>query len=111
MTTAEGKIWAFEVDGYGNQYFMDDANSPSLLSLPLFGFTTIDDPIYQRTRNLILSKRNPYYFSGTKAKGVGGPHCGLGWFAKKLILLFFFFINKKKKKDMANVIDSSSINI
>lgn len=27
-----GTIFQYEVDGYGNQYFMDDANVPSLLS-------------------------------------------------------------------------------
>ena len=29
-----GNILAYEVDGYGDQLFMDDANVPGLLSLP-----------------------------------------------------------------------------
>lgn len=33
----------YEVDGFGNGYFMDDANLPSLLGLPLFGFIDIND--------------------------------------------------------------------
>jgi meiotically up-regulated gene 157 (Mug157) protein len=32
--TAQGSIWAYEVNGYGSQLLMDDANVPSLLSLP-----------------------------------------------------------------------------
>jgi len=59
---------------------MDDANQPSLLGLPLFGFCTVDDPIYQRTRKAVLSAaRNPYFFVGSAGSGVGGPHAGLDY--------------------------------
>jgi hypothetical protein len=72
-----GEIWAFEVDAYGNQLFMDDANIPGLLSLPYLGCCALNDPIYQRTRRLVLSADNPYFFQGAAASGVGGPHEGL----------------------------------
>ena len=72
-----GEIWAFEVDAYGNQLFMDDANIPGLLSLPYLGCCALNDPIYQRTRRFVLSPDNPYFFQGTAASGVGGPHEGL----------------------------------
>jgi len=58
---------------------MDDAGIPSLLSLPYIGFTDTSDPIYQNTREFILSLDNPYYFNGTAGSGVGSPHIGLGW--------------------------------
>ena len=70
-------FWAFEVDGYGNQLFMDDANIPGLLSLPYLGCCGLDDPVYQATRRRVLGESNPYFFSGTAAKGIGGPHEGL----------------------------------
>lgn len=69
-----GKIYAYETDGLGNYNLMDDANVPSLLSLPYLGYCGIEDEIYQNTRNFILSKENPFYFEGTCAKGVGSPH-------------------------------------
>ncbi|KAK6201604.1 uncharacterized protein RJT21DRAFT_36131 [Scheffersomyces amazonensis] len=73
-----GKVYAYEVDGYGGNIFMDDANIPSLLSIPDMGFTKIDDPIYQNTRKMILSKSgNPYYLQGSAFKGIGGPHIGI----------------------------------
>ncbi|MGC8551023.1 MAG: glycoside hydrolase family 125 protein [Acidobacteriaceae bacterium] len=72
-----GEIWAYEVDGYGNQLFMDDANAPGLLSLPYLGCCSPTDPIYRRTRAFALSRSNPYYFQGTAASGVGSPHTGL----------------------------------
>jgi hypothetical protein len=73
-----GEVWAFEVDGYGNQLFMDDANIPGLLSLPYLGCCPLEDAVYQRTRRLVLSENNPYFFKGTAAEGIGGPHEGLG---------------------------------
>lgn len=71
-----GKIYAFEVDGFGSSYIMDDSNVPSLLSLPYLGVLTADDPIYQNTRKFALSTDNPYFFKGTAAEGIGGPHVG-----------------------------------
>jgi meiotically up-regulated gene 157 (Mug157) protein len=72
-----GEIWAYEVDGYGNTLMMDDANAPGLLSLPYLGCCRTDDPVYHRTRQFVLSQANPYFFRGTAAEGVGGPHAGL----------------------------------
>jgi len=59
-----GRIYAYEVDGFGNQLCMDDANIPSLLSLPYLGICQKDDPLYVNTRRFVLSKQNPYYFAG-----------------------------------------------
>jgi meiotically up-regulated gene 157 (Mug157) protein len=73
-----GTVWAYEVDGFGNALFMDDANVPSLLSLPYLGCGAAEDPAYVRTRRLVLSPDNPYFFRGGAAEGVGGPHVGLG---------------------------------
>jgi meiotically up-regulated gene 157 (Mug157) protein len=77
ITTPSGPIWAYEVDGYGNQLFMDDANAPGLLSLAYLGCCAEEDPVYRRTRNRAWSKDNPYFFKGTAAEGIGGPHEGL----------------------------------
>ena len=71
-----GQIYAFEVDGFGNQYFMDDANVPSLLAMPYLGDMDVNDPIYQNTRKYVWSKDNPYFFKGTAGEGIGGPHIG-----------------------------------
>lgn len=74
-----GKIYAFEVDGFGGRNLMDDANIPSLLSLPYLGCCTLTDPIYQNTRRFVWSSSNPYFFKGKAGEGVGGPHVGLGY--------------------------------
>ena len=74
---AHGVVYAYEVDGFGNQFFMDDANVPSLLSLRYLGCCAANDPVYRNTRALILSEDNPYFFRGKAAEGVGGPHVGL----------------------------------
>ncbi|KAG9242294.1 hypothetical protein BJ878DRAFT_426246 [Calycina marina] len=71
------RVFAYEVDGYGGQVLMDDANVPSLLALPMLGFVDNDDEVYQNTRKLLLSKAsNPYYLEGISFHGIGGPHVG-----------------------------------
>jgi hypothetical protein len=71
-----GRIWAYEVDGYGNSLMMDDANAPGLLSLAYLGCCGNDDPIYRRTRAFVWSGDNPWFFRGRAAEGIGGPHEG-----------------------------------
>ncbi|MBR7833103.1 glycoside hydrolase family 125 protein [Actinospica durhamensis] len=69
-----GPRWAYEVDGYGGVLEADDANVPSLLSLPLLGYCRREDPVYLATRAFVLSERNPTYHRGSAASGVGSPH-------------------------------------
>ena len=71
-----GKIYAFEVDGFGNHMLMDDANVPSLLAMPYLGDVDVNDPIYQHTRRFVWSEDNPYFFRGKAGEGIGGPHIG-----------------------------------
>lgn len=57
---------------------MDDANIPSLLSLPWLGFLNATDEVYVNTRKMILSRdSNPYFISGTNLRGVGSIHTPL----------------------------------
>ncbi|MDR2148215.1 MAG: glycoside hydrolase family 125 protein [Tannerella sp.] len=74
-----GKVFAYEVDGFGNQLFMDDANIPNLLALQYLSCVTDNDPIYLNTRVLIWSDSNPYFFKGKAAEGIGGPHIGFDY--------------------------------
>lgn len=67
-------IFAFETNGLGARYVMDDANVPSLLSLPYLGFLDKHHPAYIATRKLLLSRGNPYYAAGPTWKGISGPH-------------------------------------
>ncbi len=72
-----GRIYAYEVDGYGGRVLMDDANVPSLMSLSYLGCCANSDAIYRNTRRFVLSDDNMYYYSGRAGKGLGGPHSGL----------------------------------
>ncbi len=71
-----GKIYAYEVDGFGNKNFMDDANVPSLMSLAYLGAHKPTDEIYQNTRRFLLSNNNPYFLKGKYAEGQASPHTG-----------------------------------
>jgi len=88
--------FAYEVDCYGNTYFMDDSNYPSLISLPFLGyFDELNNSnlysVWENTKKRVLSNNyNPYYFqkkTSIKVKslngideieinvnGVGSPH-------------------------------------
>lgn len=85
MSPKYGPVYAFEVDGFGGQVLMDDANAPSLLSLPYLcpELVSVDDPIYQNTRQMIWSDDNPYFFGAgidgkkTGVQGIGSQHTGL----------------------------------
>lgn len=68
-----GKIYAYEVDGFGQYNLMDDANIPSLLSLPYLGYRG-DAEVIRNTRRFILSEANPYYYQGKFSCGIGSPH-------------------------------------
>lgn len=69
-----GPIYAYETDGMGHHLLMDDANVPSLLSLPYLGYCRPDDELYLNTRRFILSSQNPHYHTGRYAAGIGSPH-------------------------------------
>jgi len=73
--TSQGSIWAYEVDGFGSQLLMDDANVPSLLALPYLE-SSLDAALYARTRAFVWSSHNPWFFQGSAGEGVGGPHVG-----------------------------------
>lgn len=70
----ESAYYAYEVDGFGQYLVMDDANLPSLLSMPYFGYCGKEDERYRNTRKVILSDKNPYYYEGAYLKGIGSPH-------------------------------------
>ena len=77
-----GAIYAFEVDGYGSHHLMDDANLPSLLSIPLLRYSTSPgsnparEEVYLNTRLFALSDENGYWMHGDVISAIGGPHIG-----------------------------------
>ncbi|MBV9104349.1 MAG: glycoside hydrolase family 125 protein, partial [Candidatus Eremiobacteraeota bacterium] len=74
-----GSVYAYEVDGLGHRLLMDDANVPSLLSIPHFGYLPASDETYRATRRFVLSGQNPYFYTGAVAQGIGSPHTPAGY--------------------------------
>lgn len=71
-----GKIYSYEVDGFGNNLFMDDANVPSLMSLAYIRGHSPKDRIYKNTRKFLISDSNPWFLRGKAAEGQSSPHTG-----------------------------------
>ncbi len=81
------RIYAYETnagiqpghtDLEGPPLFLDDANVPSLLSLPYLGFCKNDDKIYRNTRQFVWSSMNTNFYTGhdgtTAYAGIGSAH-------------------------------------
>lgn len=79
MRLPDGRsVYAYEVDGYGNALFMDDANVPSLSGLAYLGCVPAGDARWRDTAAAAWSEANPWFFRGRAAEGIGGPHVGAG---------------------------------
>lgn len=92
-----GKIYAYEVDGFGNRYLMDDANVPSLLAMAYLGDVSVKDKVYQNTRRFVWSEDNPYFFRGSAGEGIGGPHIGYDYIWPMSIMMRAFTSTSDKE--------------
>lgn len=100
-----GKIYAYEVDGFGNYLLMDDANVPSLLAMGYLGDVPMDDPIYRNTRRFVLSEDNPTFFKGKAGEGIGGPHVGMDMvWPMSIIMRAFTADNDAEIKDCVKML-------
>jgi meiotically up-regulated gene 157 (Mug157) protein len=78
-TPTHGVVYAYEVDGLGGALMLDDANPPSLVSLPYLGYCKRTDATYLATRAWALSRANPCWSEGKLVSGVGSEHTRRGW--------------------------------
>lgn len=90
-------IYAYEVNGYGSQNLMDDANVPSLLAMPYLGLVKPTDITYRNTRKYILSQQNPFFFKGKAGEGIGGPHVGMDYIWPMSIIMRVLTSNDDKE--------------
>ncbi len=106
-----GKIYAYEVDGFGNHFLMDDANVPSLLSLAYLIPDMKEDSIYQNTRKFVLSEDNPYFWKGKAGEGIGSPHIGkeVIW-PMSIMMRAFTSSNPKEIKDCIEMLMRTDAN-
>jgi len=103
-----GDIYVCETDGKENYMMFDDANAPSLLSIPYIGYADKGDRIYKNTRRFVLSSDNPYYYEGKFAKGIGSPHTPDGYIWHiSLCIQALTSDNEKEIKEIINMIAST----
>ena len=105
-----GKVYCYEVDGLGGCNIMDDANVPSLLSIPYLDPEGIsyDKEIYANTKRMILSRANPFYFSGSQAKGIGSPHTFPGRVWHMALIMQARLANPTEQQELVQTILSTT---
>jgi uncharacterized protein len=107
--TTFGRIYAYEVDGRGHAVFMDDANTPSLLAIPLLGYRAVPS-VYAATRRFVLSPANPYYYEGRIAAGVGSSHTPPGYvWPLALVVQYRTASGERERRAVLHELESSSI--
>jgi meiotically up-regulated gene 157 (Mug157) protein len=100
-----GRIYAYETDGYGSHNLMDDANVPSLLSIPYLGYRPATDKVIKNTRRFVLSRDNPYYYEGRHARGIGSPHTPHGYiWPIALIMQGLTALDRAEQDDMVRML-------
>lgn len=107
-----GKIYAYETNGFGSVNLMDDANVPSLLSLPYLVSNgvggNLENGIYRNTRNFVLSGENPFFFKGRAGEGIGGPHVGMDYiWPMSIIMRALTSLDDKEIKSCLNTLQKS----
>ena len=103
-----GRVYAYEVNGYGSFNLMDDANVPGLLSLPYLGAIKNTDPVYGNTRRFLWSEQNPFFFKGSAGEGIGGPHVGIDMiWPLSLIIRGLTAINDQEIKQSLSILQNS----
>lgn len=95
-----GDVYAYETDGLGHHVIMDDANIPSLLSIPYLGYKKYNRDVYENTKRLILSHKNPYFFEGKYAKGIGSPHTPHGFIWPLSLIMQGIVSNSYEEKNI-----------
>ncbi|GAB0146961.1 hypothetical protein EsHS_00007345 [Epichloe bromicola] len=107
--TANG-IFAYETNGYGGQYIMDDANVPSLVSLPYLGFLPRNDDVYKKTKDAMFSPANPYFAKGKNFQGIGGPHVSAThpWPMSQVSGIFGTDDDEEIKRRLALILENTS---
>lgn len=103
-----GEVYVLETNCLGQYVLDDDANIPSLLSIPYLEYPFINYETYKNTRFYILSKRNKYYFEGSAIKGIGSPHTpeGYVWPLSLIMQGLTADTSKEKNKCLEQIVDS-----
>lgn len=108
LVPGAGNVIAYEVNGFGSFNLMDDANVPSLLSLPYLNALPAKSPLYQNTRKFVLSDSNPFFFKGEAGEGIGGPHIGMDYiWPMSIIMRGLTSIDDKEKKTCLDMLIKS----